>query len=155
MIREDKEIPDKKMIYEIIEQNHICRLAFANGDEPYIVPVNYGYKDEKIYVHSALSGRKLEMLKANSRICFEISDSVEIVTSDVACGYTTKYRSAIGYGTAKLLTATEDKIISLNIIMKQHTGKSDWDFSSASLSKMLIIEITIDSVTGKNSGYKI
>lgn len=155
MLREDKEIANKNLIYEIIEQNHICRLAFANADEPYLVPVNYGYKDEKLYIHSALNGKKLDMLKANPNVCFEISDSIEIVTSNTACGYTTKYRSVIGFGKAKILTATEDKIISLNIIMKQHTGKSDWDFSMASVDKMLAIEISIDSVTGKNSGYKI
>ena len=61
MRRLDKEIKDSDVIQEILQNSEICRLGLVDGNEAYIVPVNYGYKDGVIYMHSAPNGRKMEI----------------------------------------------------------------------------------------------
>ena len=70
MRRKDKEIIDKELIEEILERNRICRIGFVDGERPYIIPMNYGYKDNNLYVHSALEGKKIDILNINNNVTF-------------------------------------------------------------------------------------
>ncbi|MDA3899819.1 MAG: pyridoxamine 5'-phosphate oxidase family protein [Spirochaetes bacterium] len=153
MRRRDKEITDQKIINQILKSNTVCRIALCDNGTPYIVPMNYGFDEGNIYLHCAKEGKKIEIIEANNRVCFEVTDSVETVTSDKACGFGTRYRSVIGQGRVDHLTLTEEKIKVLNTIMKQHTGKSDWDFDSAVVDKITVLKITTESITGKISGF--
>ncbi len=152
MRRNDKQIEDRDILHDILQGNSVCRIALADNNIPYIIPMNYGYHEQKIYLHSAKEGRKIDIIKKNNTVCFEITDSVEIVASDTACGYGTKYRSVIGHGKAVAVTANDKKIEALKIIMKQHTGSADWDFKESVIDKICVFEIIIESITGKKSG---
>lgn len=57
------EIKDPKIIEEILSDSEICRIAMMDGDKPYILPFNYGYKHKAIYIHCAREGKKIEHLK--------------------------------------------------------------------------------------------
>ncbi len=83
MRRKDKEITDQSVIQEILLNNTICRLSLSDGEMPYVIPMNYGYKDGCFYFHSAHEGRKLNLLKKNNKVCIEVTDSIEIVTSPI------------------------------------------------------------------------
>ena len=152
MRRKDKQIEDQDVIHDILQCNTVCRIALSDGNMPYVIPMNYGYHEQKIYLHSAKEGRKIDIIKKNNAVCFEITDSIEMVTSDTACGYSTKYRSVIGHGKAFPVTDTDKKVEALKIIMKQHTGSVDWDFKESILDKICVFEISIESITGKQSG---
>ena len=60
MRRKDKEIKDQQEIESILGKADVCRLAFSDNDIPYIVPVNYGYRDHCLYFHSAKEGKKID-----------------------------------------------------------------------------------------------
>jgi nitroimidazol reductase NimA-like FMN-containing flavoprotein (pyridoxamine 5'-phosphate oxidase superfamily) len=79
MKKKNQEIIDKRIINEILTCSEICRIAMLDNDSPYILPVNYGYKDNIIYIHSAPEGKKIDLLKKNNKICFEIEQKAEIV----------------------------------------------------------------------------
>ena len=68
MRRRDREIASRQDIDSIIRSAPVCRLAFADGKEPYVVPVSFGYDGETIYIHTAKSGRKIDFIEANSRV---------------------------------------------------------------------------------------
>ena len=72
MRRNEREITDPKIIEEIIHQATICRIALYDADYPYIVPLNYGYESGALYFHSAKEGKKIDLIRKNSRVCFEI-----------------------------------------------------------------------------------
>jgi len=97
MRRKDKEISDRAVIDEILRSCLICRVAFAD-DYPYIVPMNYGYHENAFYFHCATEGRKIDLIKKNNHVGFEIEEGHEVVKSDVSCKWATKYRSIIGMG---------------------------------------------------------
>ncbi|ORC33852.1 hypothetical protein B4O97_14405 [Marispirochaeta aestuarii] len=153
MRRKDKEITDNSLIDEILSNNTVCRVALSDGDTPYVIPMNYGYKDRAFYLHSAPEGRKLNFLQKNKKVCIEVTDSIESVTSDKACGYGTKYRSVICTGTAHFVTDVKQKIEGLKIIMRQQTGNSEWDIPKTAVSNVLVLKILIEEVSGKISGF--
>jgi len=152
MRRKDKEITDKNIIREIMAHSAICRIGITNGEIPYIVPLNYGYSGNALYFHSAPAGKKIELLKINNRVCFEIEYSHEIIRHELACNWTSKYRSVIGYGTIEIITDPEKKKRGLDIIMA-HYGRSDkLIYNEASIERMVILKLKIDEISGKQSG---
>ncbi|RZB37859.1 MAG: uncharacterized protein SRB2_00961 [Desulfobacteraceae bacterium Eth-SRB2] len=83
--RKDKEITDNAEIESIICRSMVCRLAMADKNRPYIVPLCFGYKDNTLYFHSAGQGKKLDMLKKNYSVCFEFDIDYEPIKSDKVC----------------------------------------------------------------------
>ena len=152
MYRSDKLISDPKIIEQILNESSICRIAFSVDGEAYIVPVNFGYKDNKLYIHSAPEGKKIDFLKKNNRICFEMELDHEIIKDKVACKWTTKYRSVIGYGTISIVQEKSQKIEGLDIIMSKYGGPDKNTYPDAILKKMILLVIEIDTLTAKQSG---
>ena len=67
MRRKDCEITDRAEIEAILKKALVCRIGLADGGEPYIVPLSFGYEDGAVYLHSAVEGKKIAMLQKNSR----------------------------------------------------------------------------------------
>ena len=152
MRRKDKEITDRKIIDDILNKNQICRVGFSMNNKPYIVPMNYGYFANKIFLHSAKTGKKIEILKNNNNVCFEITDTIEIIKSDIACDFGTRYRSIIGNGTIRILEDVNEIKNAIHYIMYQHTHITNWEISKENLEKIYLLEIEIKDISGKKSG---
>ena len=82
MRRKDREITDFDRIIEIIDRCEILRIGLADGEFPYIVPLNFGYtvsgKQFDFYVHGALAGRKYELMNRNKKCSFEMDIPIRI-----------------------------------------------------------------------------
>ena len=152
MRRKENEITDIEEIEGIISKATTCRIGLVDNDEPYIVPVCFGYERNVLYFHSALAGRKVELIRKNNKICFEMDTDVEPVKAGRPCGWTIKYRSVIGVGRAKPLESDEEKSHGLELILRQYGG-NDFDFPKSKLDKTLVVRVDIKNITGKKSGY--
>jgi uncharacterized protein len=152
MRRNDKEITDKQIIQEILTQSEICRIAMMDGNKPYIIPVNYGYLNGAIYIHGANQGKKIDLLKINNHVCFEIEQKSEIVKSETSCGWTTRYRSLIGYGTIEFVTDFDQKKQGLDIIMAQYGKTKNNLYNELQVELIVILKLNIEQVTAKQSG---
>jgi uncharacterized protein len=152
MRRKEKKIMDISLIEEILTKAEICRIAMVDGDEPYIVPLNFGYDDGFIYAHSAPTGRKIDILKTNNRVCFQVDYSSEVIKKDEPCKWTEKYRSVIGYGRVEIITDTEYKKEGLDIIMQKYGFQGVAKYDEKSLSRMVLLKLDIEDVVGKQSG---
>ncbi|GAH17704.1 unnamed protein product, partial [marine sediment metagenome] len=95
MRRKDKEIADEKAMVSIVEKAIVCRVAMCWQDEPYVVPMSFGYRDNCIYLHSAREGRKLDILRNNDKVCIEFDIGVELIQSHEACKSSMKYKSVL------------------------------------------------------------
>ena len=152
MRRKDKEITDRKLLQTVLEEANTCRIAMCDGDMPYVIPMNFGYNDGCIYLHSANEGRKIDILKKNPKICFEVEAYASIKKSGTsACNTGMRYLSVIGTGEAEFLNGDNEKKEALDIIMKKITGISQHEYSSASLASVTIIRIIVKEITGKKS----
>ncbi len=85
MRRKERCIKDQEIIEQILRQSVICRVAMHDEEYPYMVPMNYGYRDHTLYFHCALEGKKLELIRKNNHVCFEIELSHEIIKYAESC----------------------------------------------------------------------
>jgi len=152
MRRKDKEITDSGVLEVILDKSQICRIALNDGEFPYIVPFNYGYKDRVLYFHSAKSGRKIDIIKTNNKASFEIELTSQILKHEQACNWTARYRSIMGTGTMEILTDKEDKKRGLDIIMAHYGRSIPSLYDEKYLENLVVLKLTIVELTGKQSG---
>ncbi len=150
MRRKEKEIMKKSEIEAVIKKSLVCRLGLSDNNTPYIVPLCFGYKDNTLYVHGSLKGRKIDMIQKNQNVCFEFDIDTQIVEDENACKWAMKYRSVIGFGKALFLKEPDEKQKALEIIMDQYSDRS-FKFPEKSINGTAVIKIEIESMTGKQS----
>ena len=152
MRRAEKEITDGKEIAAIMEKAAVCRIALTDGDYPYIVPVNFVVHGNFLYIHSSPEGRKIELLRKNNRVCFEMDIDVEIVPRETPCFCSARYLSVIGFGRARFLDTDDEKSAALNFLTQKYIG-GFFSYEGGALGKLAVIEIEIEKLSGKKSGY--
>jgi len=151
MRRKDRQIIDRETIDTIIRRSTVCRLGLCDDNQPYIVPLSFGYDGRFLYVHAALEGRKVDILKRNNRVCFEFDRLEEVTSADQACNWSMRYESVIGFGVAERVEDFDSKTTALNRIMRQYSS-SDWTFNEQAVSSTLVYRIRIEEITGKARG---
>ena len=152
LTRREQEITDINEIIRILDESKIAHLGLVDGDEPYVVPMNYGYIMENgkltVYLHGANRGRKLDLIRANPKVFFEAECDLVPFEGDVACRYGIAYSSIMGNGTAEIIEDVEEKKLALSLLMKTQTGK-DFEFEDKMTTIVSIIKINVSQYTAK------
>jgi nitroimidazol reductase NimA-like FMN-containing flavoprotein (pyridoxamine 5'-phosphate oxidase superfamily) len=151
MRKKDREITDQQEIEAILARAQVCRIGMSDGAMPYIVPVNYGYAYNCLYIHSSKKGKKIDILRKNNNVCFEVEVETDLIKADKPCDFSVKFRSVIGFGKAVFVEDYKEKLAALNIIMEHYTGKSDYQFEDKPVELAQIIKVEITSMIGKRS----
>jgi hypothetical protein len=149
MRRADHRMPPAECA-ALLERAEVLRLGLVDSDGPYVVPVNFGFDGERIWVHGPLEGRRIDAIAADPRVCFE-ADEGEIVRAARPCGFTSRFASVIGYGTARLLEGASEKRRGLDAIMR-HYGSTGEGIPDEKLAITSVVEISIESLEGKWHG---
>ncbi len=103
-----------------------------------------------VILHGLNRGQKLQNIKNNNKICFEVSNMEGLILDEKACDVNTKYQSIVIFGTAETLDSKEDKIKALNLIVNKYTPQlSGQEYPDNMLKATGILKISIDSITGK------
>lgn len=156
MTRREREITDGNEIIKILDKCRILHLGLVDGDEPYVVPLNYGYTMEDgrliLYMHGAKAGYKLDLMRNNPKVFFEMDCDVQPFDGEKPCQYGTSYASVMGRGTAEILEDAEEKKKGLSIFMKTQTGK-DFEFTDKLVSAVSVIRITVSEYTAKRRPF--
>lgn len=137
-------------VEDVLRDAQVCRLGLADDDEPYVVPLVYGYEDGSVYFHSGKGGRKLDMIRRNNRVCLEFEADVELVPDEKACKWGVRYRSVIAFGHATILDDPEEKVHGLNVMMRHYSGRS-WDFPEQAVARTAVVRVDIESATCKSA----
>ena len=152
MTRRERQITDPERILEILDRSKVLHLGLAVNNEPYVVPMTYGYTMEDgkltLYVHGATMGRKLDVLRANPKVFVELDCDRAPFEGKVACQYGMIYSSIMGKGKAVILEDPEEKMEALSILMKTQTGK-DFTFNERLVSIVSVIRIDVEAYTAK------
>jgi nitroimidazol reductase NimA-like FMN-containing flavoprotein (pyridoxamine 5'-phosphate oxidase superfamily) len=115
------------------------------------VPVSYGYADGKVYIHGAAEGQKLDMLRHNPRICFEVEIEATVKRpSDDPCQWSMRYRSVIAFGLARLIEDDDEKRRALDVIVR-HYGGEPKIYTTGTLARISVIELSLEEIHGKNN----
>lgn len=152
MTKREREVTEISEIIEILDKCKVLHLGLVDKDQPYIVPMNYGYTMEDgkltLILHGATKGYKLEVMRENPKVCFEMECDVQPFEGKVACQYGVCYSSVMGKGTAEIVEDVEEKKQALSVLMKTQTGK-EFTFNDRMISIVSIIKIHVSEYTAK------
>jgi len=151
MQRQDREISNPAAVRAILERAMVCRLAMCDGEWPYLVPLNYGLHKDRLYFHCASEGKKLDLLRANPRVCFEVEGRIALVTGERACDWTTQYESVIGYGMAAVVVDETERRLAMEALMRQAGAARELHLPETLPTDMPIVRIEIHGLSGKTS----
>ena len=152
MTKRERQIFDPDQIKTILDTAKVLHLGLAVDNEPYVVPMNYGYlmEDGKLtlYLHSAVLGKKLDMIRANPRVFIEMDCDRIPFEGEKPCQYGLAYASIMGRGTAVIVEDVEEKKMAMSVLMKTQTGK-DFAFEDRLVSMVAVIRIDVSEYTAK------
>ncbi len=153
MRRKDREVADREGLLAILESADACRLGFAVGDVPYIATLNFGFEWEGampvLYFHCAREGRKLDMMRENPRVCFELDCDHELVTGPAACDWGMRFASVVGYGALSEISDEEGKARGLGLLMRHYGWAGGGGYESGALGATRLLALAVDEMSGK------
>jgi nitroimidazol reductase NimA-like FMN-containing flavoprotein (pyridoxamine 5'-phosphate oxidase superfamily) len=155
-------VTDPEQILHILDTAKVLHLGLSVNDEPYVVPMNYGYVMEEgkltLYLHSAVKGKKLDMMRANPKVFVSIDCDRMPFEGRVACQYGLVYSSIMAKGTATIVEDVEEKKQAMSLLMKTQTGK-DFTFEDRLVTIVSVIRIDVSEFTAKHrplpEGYEV
>ena len=152
MTKRERQITDPGQIARILDTAGVLHLGLAVDNMPYVVPMNYGYclEDGKlvVYLHSATRGKKLDMIRANPNVFFEMDCDRIPFEGEMPCQYGLAYSSIMGRGVATIVEDVEEKKKAMSLLMKTQTEK-DFEFQDRLVSAVAVIRIDVSEYTAK------
>ena len=139
----------------IILKCDVCYIGMVDqNSEPYVLPFNFGYKDNTIYLHSAQTGKKINILENNNRVCvaFSTDHVLRWVNEDVACSWGMKYRSVLAYGRVEFIEDYDEKVEALNVVMSNYSDNK-FEYSKPAVMDVKTYKVVIERMEGRAYGY--
>ncbi len=153
MRRKDREVTDFAKIENIISRCTCCRIGFHDEGEVYIVPLNFRYeiKDDTytFYFHGAKEGRKIDLMKKNPVVGFEMDTDYALKEADTACGYSARFQCVIGTGVVSIVSERDEKELGLSLLMEHNAGKRNWDFDEEMMNAVAVYKLEVTKLSCK------
>ena len=153
MRRAEKEILDPAAVRAVLEEALVCRLAMASGDRPYLVPLSFALDGEDLVLHMAAEGTKVDLLRRNPRVCFEVESGVEVVPAERPCDVSMRFQSVVGFGEARFVEGEGEKARALGLLAAKYAPGARAAISPDRARLALVVRVAIREVRGKQSGY--
>ncbi len=139
---------------EVINTCEVCYLSMIDKEgKPYVLPYNFAYENNKIYLHSGNYGKKLEILRENPDVCiaFSIGHKLFHQHETVACSYSMLYKSVVVSGKVVFEEDIEKKIDMMNKVMLKYTNKT-FEYSAPAIKNVVCFVVNIEEISGRNRG---
>ena len=152
MRRQDREVTDRKELEAILTQAASCRLAFSTEDAPYIVSLSFGFEWKEgleLYFHGAGSGRKLDLMRRDPRVGFQLEGDSRIIKDENPCEWGTTYSSIVGAGHLEELTDEDERRHGLELIMAHYGYERRPHFAPGSLQATSVLRLRVSELSGK------
>ena len=152
------EIKSKEKIIEFLRSESTCRIASIDlNGFPQIIPMNFVFIDDVIYMHSHIRGEKLENIKRNDKVGFEVDRSLEFLPSyffdpvDASLA-DTLYISVVMKGTCLIVEDKKEKTLALNGLMKKYQPEGGYEPINPEmgvLNEVAVIKVVPTTMRGK------
>ena len=148
-------IENRAEIEEVIKACKTCFLAMTDGDEPYVLPMNFALDGNSIILHSAQEGRMWETIKKNPKVCINWTLGEDLAYQDVqvGCSYRVKSKSVLVEGKVEFIEDFDEKYRYLNLLMRQYSNR-EFKFGTPAVKNVGIFKVSIDEITAKEFGAK-
>lgn len=144
------EVKEQERLLELLKRGKTAHIAIHDTPYPYIVTLNYGYKDNALYFHCAREGRKIDLLRKNNKVSFQIVVDEKIEHEDSACSWTTRFASLNGTAIAHIREADTEISSDLTKLMA-HYGVDEDTFPDNMIRRVYTLKLDIVSLRGKSS----
>ncbi|SFE49016.1 hypothetical protein SAMN05216378_3301 [Paenibacillus catalpae] len=151
---------DTGKIQSFLEQARTGFLGLASDNVPYVVPLNFVWKDDAIYFHGASEGRKIDMIADNPEACFTVSEEYGTIADPTPAHVDTAYMSAVIYGTIMKVTDWDEATAAMQVMLNKYVpGYFDRPLAKSHLeryvssmgSKTSVFKLISSSITAKES----
>jgi uncharacterized protein len=143
---------NRETVHQILDCGIVCHVGFNVEGQPYVIPTNYGRKDETLYIHGSAASRMLRTLSGGIPVCVTITHLDGLVLARSAFHHSVNYRSVVILGTAKLVEAPVEKVEALRIFTEQ-VLKGRWDDirqpNEQELKGTTVLSIALKEVSAK------
>lgn len=149
-------IEDQSEIDAIIKACNTCYLGLSDlENQPYVVPMNFGYADNTIYLHSGQEGRKWDIMKANPKACvtFLLGEELAYQDEHVACSWRVKSKTVIAEGKIEFIEDYDEKVRILHILMANYSER-EFTFNPPAVRNVGIYKLNIERIHAKEFGAK-
>ncbi len=139
----------RRKIEAMLRAETLGFLGLARGGQPYVVPLNYAYADGRLLFHGARTGKKLEFLRANPRVCFTVGrQGGRISRHPQGASCPVDNDSVVCYGRARLIEDAEERRQALNVFNRSYQPDAP-EIPLSAASRCSAIEIKIEEATGR------
>jgi len=149
----NKKITDAKIIIDLLNSAPVGRLGTVGQDGwPMVKPLNFAYHEGRIYFHCAREGEKLDDIRRDSRVCFEVDLPVAYVkgTPDNPCRATCLYRSVIVRGRAVIAEEQGERRAALDALMRKYQSEGGYGpYLEEKLDLTCIVRVEVEGLSGK------
>ncbi len=148
-------IIDKSELTDVIRRPTFCHLAMTDSEgKPYVLPMNFGFRDGVIYLHGSAHGRKIRILKEHPEVCinFTTDHLLRYQSEQVACSWSMKYRSVLCYGRVEFIDDPEGKSTALDIIMGQYSDRP-FKYNPPAIREVCVWKVPVARMEGRAYGY--
>jgi nitroimidazol reductase NimA-like FMN-containing flavoprotein (pyridoxamine 5'-phosphate oxidase superfamily) len=148
--RHKQEITDRTELRAILEAARVCRVAMVDGDRPYLVPLSFALDGEDLVLHSARAGRKLDVLRRNPAVCFEVEEGVALQATGEACDFTFRFRTVIGSGEVEFVADPAERARLLALFGPRY-GAPPHPPPEAEVQRTEVLRVRVRELVGKRS----
>lgn len=145
----------KPELEQIIQKCQFCNVGMVDPDnKPYVLPMNFGYRDDIIFLHGSKSGRKNEVLSQNPNVCLSFSTDHELryVNEEVACSWSMRYRSVLVFGKVEFIEEMDEKAEALHVIMGHYSDR-EFEYNAPAVRDVQVYRVVIERMDGRTYGY--
>ena len=153
MSKNNPYLHDQQRIEQVLSTAYIMRIAIHDGAAPYIMPLNFGYTEGKLYFHTSKTGKKMDLLSANPNIGFQVDTDVAIIPSVIPCKNSVKFQSVIGTGTVAIVEESGEKRKGLLSITRQ-IGNNSEEMDQSAVDATTVLRVDIETCTYKQFPVK-
>jgi len=145
MRRKDREMTQDEA-EDIMRQADYGFLGLAAPDgQPYVVPVNHVYLDGYIVFHCAQEGHKLDLIRANPLASYAVCTQHEVQPRE----HTTRYRSAIAFGRAEIVSDHGLKKSLLTSLSQRLAPGEPFPCTDKEVGATCVVRVKVERLTGK------
>ena len=147
---------DNDFINSVIAKCNICYVAVTTPEnKPYVIPMNFGFRDNIFYFHGASEGKIIDCLNANPNVCITlcIDNEIKFQNAEVACSYGMKSKSVIASGKVQFVSDLDEKREILNIIMANYSGRK-FEYGNPAVKNVNVWKVPVDEISCKEFGVR-
>jgi uncharacterized protein len=150
--REQRGSYDRELVHRILDEALVCQVAFAIGEQPFVLPTCHGRLGDTLYLHGAVASRMLSALAAGIPVSVTVTLLDGLVLARSAFHHSMNYRSVVLFGTAHQVTDPEQRRRALQAIVEHVVpGRSAHARAptAAELAATTVVALPIDEGSAK------